>query len=124
MAATPALSSSSRSVRWSGFQRRARGEEFLTKLGLQFVQCLGNPWYMHHLAGQKLLEKAEFIAYLHYLQYFSQPKYIKYLTYPGPTLQALRLLQQEKFRQDILMPETVVRLIEEGVKASTQERPN
>ena len=38
--------------------------------------------------------------------------------YPGPTLKALELLQQEKFRKHILSPAIVARLIEEGVKAS------
>jgi hypothetical protein len=33
-------------------------------------------------------------------------------SYPGSTLRALELLQQESFRRDILMPETVRRLIE------------
>jgi mediator of RNA polymerase II transcription subunit 31 len=37
--------------------------------------------------------------------------------YPGPTLKALQLLQQEKFRQDILSPETVARMIEANLKA-------
>lgn len=43
--------------------------------------------------------------------------------WPGPTLRALELLQQEKFRKDILMPDTVARMIEEGVKGSVGERP-
>ena len=41
--------------------------------------------------------------------------------FPGPTLRALELLQQERFRRDILMPDTVARMIEEGVKASVGE---
>lgn len=39
--------------------------------------------------------------------------------YPGPTLRALELLQQDKFRKDILMPDTVARMAEEGFQAST-----
>jgi mediator of RNA polymerase II transcription subunit 31 len=35
---------------------------------------------MNHLAQQKLLENADFVAYLEYLQYFKEPKYAKYLT--------------------------------------------
>ena len=38
--------------------------------------------------------------------------------YPGPTLRALELLQQEQFRKDILIPETVNRMYEEGLAAS------
>ncbi|KAI9775236.1 MAG: hypothetical protein M1839_001354 [Geoglossum umbratile] len=110
------------------------------ELEVEFVQCLlvprlqrnsvglenttdlrdrGNPWYLNHLATQKLLDNPAFLAYLSYLQYFSQPEYTKYLLYPGPTLKALQLLQQEKFRQDILSPETVARMVEANLKAVT-----
>lgn len=40
--------------------------------------------------------------------------------YPGPTLRVLELLQQEKFRKDVLIPEVVARLAEEGFEASTK----
>ncbi|KAI9703663.1 MAG: hypothetical protein M1836_007433 [Candelina mexicana] len=88
------------------------------ELELEFVQCLANPWYLNHLATQKLLDNPSFIAYLDYLQYFKQPRYAKFLTYPGPTLKALQLLQQEKFRKDIMSPDIVARMLEEGVRAS------
>lgn len=84
----------------------------------QFVQSLANPYYLNHLASQKLLQDPSFIAYLHYLQYFAKPEYMKYLLYPGPTLKALELLQQDRFRQDILSPDTVRRLAEGEVLAS------
>lgn len=93
------------------------------ELELEFAQCLANPAYLNHLATQKLLDNPEFIAYLNYLQYFSQPKYARYLTYPGPTLRALELLQQEQFRKDILMPGIVHRMMEDGLKATTGDRP-
>lgn len=83
----------------------------------QFVQALANPQYLNHLASQKLLVQPPFIAYLAYLQYWNKPPYVKYLTYPGPTLRHLELLQQERFRQDILSPDLVQRLMEEGLKA-------
>jgi len=76
---------------------------------------------MNFLASQKFFDDPAFIAYLDYLQYFKQPQYTKYLSYPAPTLKALQLLQQEKFRKDVLMPETVARLIEAGVKAAIGE---
>ncbi|GAM84803.1 hypothetical protein ANO11243_028040 [Dothideomycetidae sp. 11243] len=40
------------------------------------------------------------------------------LRYPGPTLRALDLLQQEQFRKVILMPEVVNQMYEEGLAAS------
>ncbi|GME55765.1 Mediator of RNA polymerase ii transcription [Neofusicoccum parvum] len=92
------------------------------ELELEFVQCLANPWYLNHLAAQKYLDNPDFVAYLDYLQYFTQPQYAKYLTHPGPTLRALQLLQQEQFRKEIIMPDTVGRLIEEGVRARAGDR--
>ncbi|TVY53549.1 Mediator of RNA polymerase II transcription subunit [Lachnellula suecica] len=74
---------------------------------LEFVQSLASPLYLNHLASLKYLENPAFVAYLSYLQYWSQPPYTKYLTYPGPTLKNLELLQQERFRADILGPDTV-----------------
>lgn len=79
---------------------------------------------MNHLASQKLFQDPSFVAYLKYLQYFAKPEYTKYLLYPGPTLKALELLQQERFRQDILSPEIVGRLAEGQVLASVGERLN
>ncbi|RYO89595.1 hypothetical protein DL766_009795 [Monosporascus sp. MC13-8B] len=82
------------------------------------LEALANPYYLNHLASQKLLYEPAFVAYLDYLQYWKRPPYLKYLTYPGPTLKHLELLQQEKFRQDIISPELVQLLVTEGVKAS------
>ncbi|KAL8787897.1 MAG: hypothetical protein Q9213_001924 [Squamulea squamosa] len=83
------------------------------ELELEFVQALANPYYLNHLASQKLLQDPSFVAYLRYLQYFTQPEYTKYLSYPGPTLKALELLQQERFRQEILSPDIVAHLAEQ-----------
>ncbi|KAL9094627.1 MAG: hypothetical protein Q9165_003187 [Trypethelium subeluteriae] len=101
-------------IQYGGFSR--------FELELEFVQALSNPWYLNYLASQKYLDDPAFVAYLEYLQYFTKPQYLKYLSFPGPTLRALELLQQERFRKDILMPDTVARMIEEGVKASVGER--
>ncbi|KAI5464079.1 SOH1-domain-containing protein [Mariannaea sp. PMI_226] len=88
------------------------------EIELEFVQSLANPYYLNHLASQKLLTQPDFIAYLAYLQYWSKPPYLKYLTYPGPTLRHLELLQQETFRIQIMSPDVVQRLVEDGMKAS------
>ncbi|KAL6704106.1 Mediator of RNA polymerase II transcription subunit 31 [Coniothyrium glycines] len=84
------------------------------ELELEFVQCLANPQYLNYLAQQKTLDKPEFVAYLAYLQYFKHPNYARFLHHPGPTLRALELLQQERFRQDILTPAVMDRLIIDG----------
>jgi len=84
------------------------------------VQSLSSPLYLNFLASQKYFEDPAFVAYLSYLQYFAQPPYLKYLTYPGPTLKNLELLQQERFRTDILSPETMARMMDEGWKAGME----
>lgn len=88
------------------------------EIELEFVQSLANPMYLNHLAAQKFFQQPAFVEYLKYLQYWSKPPYLKYLTYPGPTLKNLELLQQERFRQDIISPELVNALMQEGLKAS------
>ncbi|RDA95488.1 hypothetical protein CP533_5372 [Ophiocordyceps camponoti-saundersi (nom. inval.)] len=90
------------------------------EMELEFVQSLANPFYLNHLASQKLFSQPAFVAYLAYLQYWASPPYVKYLVYPGPTLRNLELLQQERFRQDIMSPELVQRLVEEEMKAAIQ----
>ncbi|KAF1919143.1 mediator of RNA polymerase II transcription subunit 31 [Ampelomyces quisqualis] len=84
------------------------------ELELEFVQCLANPVYLNYLATQKYLDKPEFVAYLSYLQYFRQPEYIQFLHHPGPTLRALELLQQERFRQDMMTPGLMHKMQIEG----------
>lgn len=39
--------------------------------------------------------------------------------YPGPTLRALQLLQEERFRKDILIPAVVEAMKSEGIEAAT-----
>ncbi|ELR07972.1 hypothetical protein GMDG_02831 [Pseudogymnoascus destructans 20631-21] len=103
------------------------------EIELEFVQCLANPHYLLHLAtlttsetpntpSIPLLAHLPFIAYLAYLQYFSTAPYLKYLTYPGPTLKNLELLQNERFRRDVLSPDVVGQLVVEGVGAVAGSR--
>lgn len=94
----------------------------LTQAATQFVQSLGNPFYLNHLAVHKYLDDSAFVAYLDYLKYFARPEYAKFLSYPGPTLKALELLGQERFRKDILMPGTVATLVEGGMRAAVDGR--
>ncbi|KAK4694748.1 mediator of RNA polymerase II transcription subunit 31, partial [Lecanoromycetidae sp. Uapishka_2] len=90
------------------------------ELELEFVTLLSSPLYMNHLASLKLLQDPAFIAYLKYLQYWTRPEYIKYLNYPGPTLRALELLQQERFRADVLSPDVVNAVAREGVERAVE----
>ena len=90
------------------------------ELELEFVTMLSSPLYLNHLASLKLLQAPDFVAYLKYLQYWTRPEYIKYLSYPGPTLRALELLQEERFRTEILSPEVVGMLMQESVKESLE----
>ncbi|KAF1816522.1 mediator of RNA polymerase II transcription subunit 31 [Eremomyces bilateralis CBS 781.70] len=90
------------------------------EIELEFVQSLSNPWYLNHLAAQKYFDQPAFVRYLAYLQYWKDPAYARYLSYPGPTLRAIELLQEERFRRDILSPDTVLKMIEEGMKAGME----
>lgn len=88
------------------------------EIELEFVQSLANPQYLNHLAAQKLFQQPAFVEYLKYLQYWSEPPYLKYLAYPGPTLRNLELLQQETFRKNIISPDFVNAMVNEGMKAA------
>ncbi|ROV96657.1 hypothetical protein VSDG_05615 [Cytospora chrysosperma] len=90
------------------------------EIELEFVQSLANPYYLNHLAAQKLLQQPAFVEYLRYLQYWGKPPYLKYLIYPGPTLKHLELLQQERFRHDIISPDLVNALVQEGTRAAVE----
>jgi mediator of RNA polymerase II transcription subunit 31 len=94
-------------------------------LELEFVSSLANPYYLSHLAVTypNLLgishadddddsatspDAQAFAAYLAYLySYWKTPEYSQFLTHPGPTLRALRLLQEDKFRRDIILPQVI-----------------
>jgi len=107
---TSTSTSTSEEPKYGGFTR--------FEVELEFVQSLSSPLYLNHLASLKYLENPAFVAYLSYLQYWSLPQYAKYLMYPGPTLKNLELLQQERFRADVLSPDVVGALMEEGVRAA------
>lgn len=96
-------------------------------LELEFVSSLANPYYLSHLAVTypNLLgisrsddesdadtssspDAKAFAAYLAYLySYWKTPEYAQFLTHPGATLRALRLLQEETFRRDIIRPQVI-----------------
>ena len=68
---------------------------------LEFVQCLGNPNYLHFLAQRGYFKDSKFINYLEYLQYWKEPKYVKFIKYPV-CLHFLELLLHESFRKEIV----------------------
>jgi hypothetical protein len=55
-------------------------ERFLIEL--EFVQNLSNPKYLSYLAQNRYYEKADFMDFLRYLQYFRKPAYLKHLIFP------------------------------------------
>lgn len=118
-------------------------------LELEFVLSLANPYYLSHLAisfpnllGTSTVdekgddnaneettssasgkEARTFQAYLAYLySYWKTPEYAQFLTHPGATLRALRLLQEDSFRRDIIRPQVIESLLaggDEGQGATT-----
>ena len=56
-----------------------------------------------------------FAAYLAYLyDYWRRPEYVQFLTHPGATLRALRLLQEESFRTAVIRPQVIEALLGDG----------
>ncbi len=92
---------------WIETPEEARAR-FVTEL--EFVQCLSNPGFLAHLAATRTLMTPEFVAYLKYLLYWKQPQYARFLQWPN-CLEFLDLLQQEDFRQKLLLnPDFAVQL--------------
>ncbi|KAK2467852.1 hypothetical protein APHAL10511_000147 [Amanita phalloides] len=67
------------------------------ELELEFVQALANPFYLHSLAQQNILEQPAFVNYLKYLLYFKEKDYARFIHYPH-ALHHLELLQHPQFR--------------------------
>lgn len=49
------------------------------ELELEFVQSLANPYYLHSLAQQNILEQPAFINFLEYLLYFKEKDYARFI---------------------------------------------
>ncbi|KAG8893680.1 suppressor of hpr1 [Tulasnella sp. 403] len=57
--------------------RRANRELFT--LELEFVQALGNPFYLYNLAVEGYMDDPQFINYLRYLQYWKEKEYARFV---------------------------------------------
>ena len=51
------------------------------ELELEFVQSLANPFYLHSLAQQNILEQPAFVNFLKYLLYFKEKDYARFIQY-------------------------------------------
>jgi mediator of RNA polymerase II transcription subunit 31 len=49
------------------------------ELELEFVQCLANPFYLHSLAQQNILDQPAFINFLEYLLYWKEKDYARFI---------------------------------------------
>ncbi|OCH92507.1 SOH1-domain-containing protein [Obba rivulosa] len=70
------------------------------ELELEFVQSLANPFYLHSLAQQGILNQPTFVNYLSYLMYWKEKDYARFILYPH-ALHHLELLQNPQFRTEI-----------------------
>lgn len=59
--------------------RVANREKF--ELELEFVQSLANPYYLHSLAQQNILDQSAFINYLGYLLYWKEKDYARFIQF-------------------------------------------
>ncbi|KAG1799911.1 SOH1-domain-containing protein [Suillus plorans] len=78
--------------------RAANRDKF--ELELEFVQSLANPYYLHSLAQQNILDQPAFINYLEYLTYWKEKDYARFIHYPH-ALHHLDLLQHAQFRSEM-----------------------
>lgn len=85
------------------------------KLTIKFVQCLANPLYLYELHTQSYLSKPAFLAYIDYLQYWHEPEYARFITYPT-CLVYLSLLQKESFREAVGNPAWVGEMMRVGAR--------
>ena len=94
-------------------------------LELEFVLSLSNPYYLQHLAtsyphlftssSSSNNSAQKFSAYLTYLHtYWSLPQYAKFLTHAPAVLHTLKLLQEERFRREVIRPDVVEALLRGG----------
>ena len=49
------------------------------ELELEFVQALANPFYLHSLAQQNILEQPAFVNFLKYLLYWKEKDYARFI---------------------------------------------
>ncbi|GMM28250.1 mediator complex subunit [Martiniozyma asiatica (nom. inval.)] len=70
------------------------------EIELEFVQSLANIPYLTYLVQNGYLKNDKFINYLKYLTYWQDSRYSKHIVYPD-CLHILKLLQIEKFRNDL-----------------------
>jgi mediator of RNA polymerase II transcription subunit 31 len=49
------------------------------ELELEFVQSLANPFYLHSLAQQNILEQPTFVNFLEYLLYWKEKDYARFI---------------------------------------------
>lgn len=49
------------------------------ELELEFVQSLANPYYLHSLAQQGILNQPAFVNFLQYLQYWKKKDYARFI---------------------------------------------
>jgi mediator of RNA polymerase II transcription subunit 31 len=49
------------------------------ELELEFVQSLANPFYLHSLAQQNILDSPAFVNFLAYLTYWQEKEYARFI---------------------------------------------
>lgn len=82
------------------------------EIELEFVQCLSNPYYLHHLSREGTLDTEQFKDLLEYLSYWRTPEYSQHLLYPQ-ALNILTLLKDPAFVKSLSNPLTIDFLIEQ-----------
>ena len=76
-------------------------------IDLEFIQNLCNPRYLNFLAQNGYFHQDEFLAYLKYLRYWKDPKYMKYLLFPQCLAFLDGIIDNIQFRNELTINEFV-----------------
>ncbi|KAG2356362.1 SOH1-domain-containing protein [Suillus spraguei] len=71
------------------------------ELELEFVQSLANPYYLHSLAQQNILDQPAFINYLQYLTYWKEKDYARFIQFLPTRTAPSRLAPARQFRSEM-----------------------
>lgn len=71
------------------------------EMELELMNSLASPEYLHYLAQSGYLDDKAFLRFLDYLQYFKQPLYAKFITYPHSLAMLDLLINNPPFRKEI-----------------------
>lgn len=87
----------------------------------RFMCSLASPSNLHYLAVNGYLSDPVFFRFLHYLQYWKDPKYAELVPYSAAFFYLDCILASRDFRDRLKLPEVIAKL--EAEQARTEKEP-